>query len=392
VNTNVTAFITPQLVRWARERVGHSVDKVAEGIGTDPEQIARWEQGDAHPTFRDAQRLARALSIPFGYLYLSSPPKENILLPDFRTLPSASAAEPSAEFLDLLNDVLLKQQWYREYLQEEGGRALTFVGRFTTRDGIDQVANDIRMRLRIDEDLRRGCASRDEFMVEFVKRVEGSGILVMRSRTVGNSHRALSVSEFRGFAISDEIAPLVFINAQDAKAAQIFTLAHELVHIWIGKTGISNPSLQDPMSDTSQLERFCNQVSAEVLIPASDVNEQWTETRSTTDNIRALSNHYKVSTLVVLRRAYDQGKITSSEYNKLYRRENDRFIARNSEEQSGGDFHATLRARNSATLTAAIVTAALERRIPLLEAAKLLHVKVSTIQRIADRIAAEGNR
>ncbi len=157
----------------------------------------------------------------------------------------------------------------------------------------------------------------------------------------GNTHRPLSVSEFRGFAISDLFAPVVFINARDAQTAQIFTLLHELAHIWIGTSGISNESLrQSPTENLSNVERFCNAVAAETLVPASDFLTTWIKGRSTDENMRQSSRKYKVSTIVALRRALDLHKITWEQFLEHYKKEDQRFKAQKSKSKGGGDYFA----------------------------------------------------
>ena len=151
----------------------------------------------------------------------------------------------SADFFQLLNDVLVKQEWYRDRLKERGAEKLPFVGKFRVADGIERVSADLSNFLSVEES-RRVSYTWDDFLRHLSRTAETQGILVMRSGIVrGNTRRKLSVNEFRGFVISDELAPLVFVNGRDSKAAQIFTLVHELVHVWINKTGIVNPDQKD---------------------------------------------------------------------------------------------------------------------------------------------------
>jgi len=232
----------------------------------------------------------------------------------------SGAARPSAELIDLLNDIILKQQWYRDYLLEQGSPRLAFLGRFSTRDATDQVAENIREVLHIDAPLRESCHGPDEFLAALVRNAEASGVLVMRSGIVAsNTHRRLSVKEFRGFAISDPIAPLVFINASDSRTAQIFTVAHEIAHVWVGSSGISNENLRDlEIAGNNAIERFCNAVAAEVLTPGTEFSEAWDEHGAIEENVIFTARRFKVSRVVILRRAFDLGRISRKQYVQQY--------------------------------------------------------------------------
>ena len=236
----IEAAVTPHLLSWARRRRGMEASDIAVKMSVSPETVAAWESGDRRPTFRQARMFARCLHVPFGYLYLREPPIEKMPLADFRTS-GGGRPKPSPDLLDILNDVLGKQHWLREHKKSEGSSELSFVGRFGTTDSEAVVAENMRDTLGVD-DCRRRARSGDEFMRNLVRSAEASGIAVMRSGVVrGNNRRPLERGEFRGFSISDRVAPLVFINTCDVGGDQIFTLAHELAHIWAGKGGVSNP-------------------------------------------------------------------------------------------------------------------------------------------------------
>ena len=270
------ALITPKVLSWARQRRDVHVGDLAAKLNVRPEAVSAWEAGKRKPTFRQAKRLAQALYVPFGYLYLSEPPAEELPLPDFRTVPGQAPLRPSPDLLDLLGDVLGKQQWLREYRESQGAEELSFVGCYTARDSAEDVADDIREVIEVDS-ARRRAPNWEGFMRELTRSAELAGIMVMRSGVVGNNnHRPLDYQEFRGFSVSDRVAPLVFVNGQDFKAAQIFTLAHEMAHIWTGQGGISNPDyeLRSERQDGS-LEQFCNRVAAEALVPGEDFQSRW---------------------------------------------------------------------------------------------------------------------
>ncbi|HEV2352113.1 MAG TPA: ImmA/IrrE family metallo-endopeptidase [Terriglobia bacterium] len=383
------ALITPRLVRWARERVRASHQAIADRLKVEPQQVASWEQGDLYPTFRQAHELANFLSIPFGYLYLSSPPSERTPLPDLRTLAGRSPKKLSPEFRDTLNEAILKQHWYRDYLQEQGRSRLEFIGKCSMGDDVNQVADDIRQTIGIDDNLRNETSTWEEFLTALVRRCDAKGILVFRNGVVGsNVHRSLSVREFRGFAITDDLAPVIFINTQDSKTAQIFTLVHETVHLWVGKSGISNPDLRTKTSEASnRIERFCNRIAAEILIPERGFLENWSGTLSIEQNLSQLSRIYRVSTSVALRRAYELNVLEYSEFLRLLKREEARWKRISRRKQDGGNFYNMLISRNSSILTRALVEGASEGRVLSREAARLLGVKISVIGSIAEKFA-----
>jgi Zn-dependent peptidase ImmA (M78 family)/DNA-binding XRE family transcriptional regulator len=393
MSTLQEAFITAEMVRWARRRAGEALEGLAGRIHVSPDKIASWEVGEELPTFRQAQHLAHALNIPFGFLFLSTPPHIHIPIPDLRTVNGRFPEEVSVEFTDLVNSVLLKQQWYRDYLESEGREPLSFVGRFDLQSPISKVAEDIKHTIGIDEESRRESISWEDFLRKLIKKSEASGLLVLRSGVVeSNTKRKLSVDEFRGFAISDDLAPLVFINVRDAKTAQIFTLVHELAHIWIGQSGISNPNFRKRSSQQkNRVEQFCNKVAAEVLIPKDEFLKIWRNQASVEANLRQLSIRFRVSSVAVLRQAFELDKISETQYLRQYRLETQKWNERESEsaETNGGDFYATLRARNGSVLTEAIVEAALEGRILKRDAARLLNVKVPTLLKVSEKLFGE---
>ena len=387
------ANVSPRLVAWARRRSGLSAEALAGKLNVKPEAVHGWESGERRPTFRQAQRFARASRVPFGYLFLSAPPEQGLPIPDFRTVAGQPPTEPSTDFLDLLDDVLTKQQWFREHLEAQGAGPVPFIGRYGVDDDVDEIAADIGGALEVDDRLRDDSASSDDFLRELVLRTEALGIPVLRSGVVGNNNsRQLDVGEFRGFAIGDDLAPLIFINGRDHKPAQIFTLAHELTHLWLGETGVSNPDLRPATSVSGhRVEQVSNRVAAEVLVPSEDLVHRWRDGPASIDaNLRFLTSHYRVSAMAVLRHAHDLALVSSQDYWAHYDRLASRTTEANPSGDSGGNFHFTLLARNSSTLVRAVISSVAEGSLLFNEAARLLNVRVSTLPAISEHLF--GNR
>jgi Zn-dependent peptidase ImmA (M78 family) len=385
MSTSQQAFVTKDVLTWARKRLGDTIESASHKLKIEPDTLKSWEDGTTYPTMTQAKRIAKKLTIPFGYLFLSTPPEDlKVPLPDFRSVTVRETSEVSPEFSDLFNDVLVKQDWYKQHLIEKGKKPLKFVGSHSIASGIDQVAASIGDAIDIEAH-RTDAVSWADFLRRLITSAESIGVIVMKSGVVGaNNQRPLSVDEFRGFAIADSIAPLVFINGRDAVSAQIFTLIHELAHIWIASDGISRPDLSKKSSrQPNDVERFCDSVAVEVLVPHEAFLAAWDNDASIDSNIHELARRFHVSLVVVLRRAYDLDELTSDEFTFRLNRE---FRREARPKSDGGNFYATVRVRNSGTLTDALVESALTGRVLLLDAAKMLHVKIGTIEKMPEKM------
>lgn len=380
------ALIKPQMVRWARERASLSVERLSEKLKTTVERLLSWEQGDDAPTFKQAEKIAQYTHVPFGYLFLSDPPKEELPIPDLRIHGGGLPTEqPSAAFLDLIRNVRFQHDWYRDYLLEQGAERLPFVNKFRIGENIRKIAGDISDTLQM-ESLRASQSNWEGYLRFLCDRCEEVGIWIMRAGYVGsNTHRSLDLYEFRGFAISDPIVPLVFINGKDAKAAQIFTLAHELAHLWLGESGVSNIRLDEEAPGPQvRVERVCNAVAAEVLTPQTQFLDAWQAGVSLEENVRVLSKNFKVSGVVIARRARDLGKISTEEYLSFFQQEQKRWD-KQGDSQEGGNPYATYPIKNGRNFTQAVLYSAMSGKLLLRDAGGLLHISPSTVQKLFHR-------
>lgn len=215
------AMINGDLLRWARERADMPPEQLAKKIGQKLDRVVQWEAGEEQPTFKQALRLASVTHVPFGYLFLSTPPVDELPLPDLRTVGGEPARRFDHNTTDLIGDVLFKHAWFVEHLTQQGHERLPFVGRFTINDSHLRIAEDIRNTLGL-ADAATGAPNWESFVRLLIDKAEAAGIWVMRTGIVGNdTHRPLSVGQFRGFAISDPVAPLIFINGRDALVDRI---------------------------------------------------------------------------------------------------------------------------------------------------------------------------
>ena len=229
--------VSPELLRWARERSGLAQDDLT----TRFRKLAEWEDGETRPTLKQVEAFARAVHVPIGYLFFAEPPEESVPIPDFRTIADQLVTRPSPNLLDTIYICQERQSWYRDFARVAQQPELGYVGTATVDTPPESVAARIRETLGFDLAARRGCPTWTEALRLFIRQADDAGVLVMVSGVVmSNTHRRLDPAEFRGFALSDPLAPLVFVNGADTKAAQMFTLAHELAHLWLGDSALSN--------------------------------------------------------------------------------------------------------------------------------------------------------
>lgn len=371
------ALVNPDVLRWARQRAAIPVVVLAEKLKTDAARVVAWERGEERPSFAQAEKFAAQVHVPFGYLFLPEPPEEKLPIPDLRTQADAPRDRFSADFLDLLRDVMFQRDWFREYLIEQGAEPLPFVGRFSTDADPDAetVAADIRKVIGIG---REGAA---DDMAGLSERCEQVGIWVMKTGYIGNNtHRTLSIADFRGFAIADDIAPLVVVNNDDASAGQVFTLAHELAHIWLGESGISDPYLDRRTEDTSRTERLCNAIAAEVLVPRARFLALWNSQDSLADNAQILARHFGVSRVVIARRALELHKIGWETHHAFFELEKRGW--ENIKKPGAGNFFNNAPVKFGKRFTRAVLNSAMSGTLLLRDAGALLHMKPATVQKL----------
>ncbi len=363
---NTVAASIPVL-KWAAERARLSDAQLETRFGKWPQ----WLSGEVQPTLRQLENFARLTHTAFGYFFLPQPPDLNLPVPDFRTVRDTALAEPSPELLDIIYICQQRQDWYRDHARMQGLEVLPFVGSASLDVPPLEAAQRLRELLALSAETRRRLRTWTEALRQLITKAEDAGVMVMISSVVGsNSHRKLEVSEFRGFALADELAPVIFVNGADSKAAQMFTLAHELAHILVGATGVSNPSTGQISEQTT--ERWCNEVAAELLMPLENLQGAFDARAPIPEEIQRLARDFKVSTLVALRRLFDAGFIGQDALWHHYRNEQERLAELDARSGSGGDFYNSLNIRTSKRFARAIVSSTLEGFTSFPDAFRLL--------------------
>jgi Zn-dependent peptidase ImmA (M78 family) len=347
--------VKPELLSWAIKRSGLA-------IADYPESVEKWLSGEKKPTHTQLETFARRAMVPFGYLFLQSPPNETLPVPDYRTRADEGVREPSPNLKETIFEMQTRQDWMREYLVEEGHSELPFVGSAAIGKPIEPLAQRMRETLQLAENWAERQDSWDNALRYLRKQIEATGILIFMNGVVGNNtYRSLDPEEFQGFVLVDRIAPLIFVNSADFKVAQMFTVAHELAHVWVGQSALFDLVATSPAD--FEVEKYCNAVAAEFLVPREKFEQAWREAPAGDLAFTVLARRFKVSPIVVARRAKDRRMISSEEFFTFYNRYMEQERIKQQKEISGGDFWRNQQVRLGRRFGRAVIAAAQEGRL-----------------------------
>jgi Zn-dependent peptidase ImmA (M78 family) len=381
-----TVSIKPELIRWAVDRSRLPVDDLAQAFP----KLDEWQRGERLPTFRQLEQFANRTMPPLGYFFLDAPPDEELPIPDFRTRGDTPIERPSPNLLETIQAMQRRQGWMREYVIDDGQEALEFVGSAANAQNVVSLAARIRDALGLDADWAENQLTWEHALRTLRTSAERIGILVASSSVVGlNTHRPLHPEEFRGFVLPDEYAPLIFVNSADSKSAQMFTLGHELVHVWIGQGGLFN--LINTMPHRNPTEVFCNQTAAEFLVPQHKLSERWREAKKAAKPFSELARIFKVSPVAAARRALDLKLISRDEFFAFYDQDQAEWQRRKDQERAketrgGPNFYDVQDVRLGKRFAYAVVRAAREGRLLYREAYELTDLRGATFDRYASRL------
>ncbi len=375
--------VPPDMLLWACERAGYEVNDLARQIP----QLPAWIRRERQPTLKQLKKLAKRTHTPLGYLFLPEPPQERLPVPDYRTVKGVAEVRMSPDLLDTIHTMQLRQMWLRDILIENDAEPLTFVRSARLEDKPSAVGQEMRRALNLNDWWSVEVRTWEDAVGKLRRAIERTGVMAIINGVVGNNtHRRLKVQEFRGFALVDPYAPLIFVNGADAKSAQMFTLAHELAHIWLGTEGLSNFDTLLP-GDVA-VEKWCDQAAAEFLVPAQELGTCWFEVKSHTDRFEELARIFKVSPVVAARRVLDLNLIDRREFFDFYELYKSKEHNK-SKRLGGGDFYKSQDARVGKLFATQVLRAAMEGRIGFKEAYDLTGLNGGTFQKYARRLGVK---
>jgi len=376
--------VNAKILNWALARSGKSISD----LELKYKKIRQWISGEEQPSLRQLEELAKQTATPFGYFFLEQPPTEKLPIPYFRTLEKAAPQQASPELLDTIYEMQRRQAWMREYLVQIGQDALSFVESVEANEPPQSVAQRMREILDVDRDWASNLASWADALRFLRESMEKAGVIVVVNGVVGNNtHRPLKVAEFRGFVLVDKYAPLAFVNGADVKAAQMFTLAHELAHIFFGSSAAFD--LREIRVANDPVEKKCDQAAAEFLVPAELMLEHWQVAQERDRPFEYIARLFKVSEIVVARRALDLDLITKQKFLTFYEEYRTRAHSKVGK-STGGDFYATQHMRVGRTFATNVILAVRSDKLLYHEAYHLTGLYGKTFERYAESLGFVG--
>lgn len=315
--------VNPQVLTWARQTAGLQVEEAAHALGfadtrkrTAAERLLALESGVEEPTPSILQKMADKYRRTLLVFYLKEPPRTGDRGKDFRTVPGATPPLYNPLLDALIRDIRKRQDIVRAVREEVEAPPVDYVGSATLKDSVEGLAKRITERLQFSlDEFRRHPEPKDAFTY-LRRKIEASGAFVLLLGNLGNYHTNIPADVFRGFAVADPIAPFIVINDQDARAAWPFTALHEFAHLWLGATGVSGASVE------ARIERYCNDVAGEILLPAAEVTRLLAGLRrapfaEAVETITAFANERNISRAMVAYKLFRAEVISETAWRKL---------------------------------------------------------------------------
>ena len=370
-------LVKPALLSWAIARAGEAGEKyVSKHV-----VCQKWIDQEKTPTFKQLEDFAKGVYVPFGYLFLSEPPKEDLPITFFRS-EKKGGERMSLNVYDTILILQDRQTWLRSFFETNEYDKCDFVGKFNSRSKVNDIASFLRCFLNLDEEWAKRCISQANAVSKIVDLIEDKGVCVSLSSCVQNNiNRQIKVDECRGFALSDDYAPYIFVNANDSKTAQLFTLIHELVHILLNYTSGTCLDSIDTARLKDRDEVLCDKVAAEFLVPDDLFATLWGDLNK---DIRAIAKKFKVSEIVILRKAKDAGFISEEVFWKEYHQMPK--VRKIKHQSVGGDFYATAKRRISYAFLVHINAAVRSDQLLYTDAYSLTGLKGKTFDEMTNKL------
>lgn len=376
--------VNPEILIWAREAAGMSLDDAARAIGlsgADPSaRLAAMEMGEREPSRRQIAKMAEKYRRPLLTFYLPEPPTRAPRAYDFRTMRDR---EPLAEArVDaLVRDVRVRQALVQSALQDlEEDQPVSFVGSMRIGHRPREIAEAMRATLQFDLDAYRAARTTNEAFELLRDSVEQAGVYVLLIGNLGHHTSSIDPKVFRGFALAGPVAPFIVINENDSRAAWSFTLLHELAHVFLGQGGISGYDGDAP------IEQLCDEAAARFLLAPEELRE--IDVRDATverlvEAIGMFAGARKVSRKMVAYNLRKEGLITWETYRRVSERfDADRVDHLHAAPAGAVDYYVVRRHRIGRSLTRLVHRMVASGALTSTKAGRVLGVKPTAVGRL----------
>lgn len=375
-----TVNIAPEVLDWVIKSVAMTAENEKAY-----ESLKLWRTGNKAPTFNQLEEVSKALHIPFGYFFLCQPPQEDYSFLKYRTVYNEKFDNPSRELIDTVQHMVSIQDWMHEYVIRTNDQQISIVGSGKNDASVEALATRIRNDLELPTNWYEMTKDADDSFKILRERGEAAGIVIMMSGIVGNyTKRTLNIEEFRAFTLIDNYAPLIFINATDTMNGRLFSLAHEMAHVWVGQNSVFNGSVFQQNKNDNYIEVKCNAVAAEILIPRTAFKAMW-ENDKTLDYIKKIcqfARYFKCSTTAVARRAFDFNYIDKSIYNTVVNQAQTGCAIK--AKKTGGNYYSTMGTRIDMRLLFALASSISSGATLYTEAYKLTNTNRTTFSKLLE--------
>ena len=398
------ASLNPAILSWARKAAGLSLEDAAHAIGLNDargikgsERLAAMEQGQDEPSRPQLLKMAQAYHRSLLVFYLAEPPKTGDRGQDFRTVPGSQPPAYDPTLDALIRDIRSRHSIVKSLREEAEAAPLQFVGSASMETSAVRLVQRVVESIGFDLAEFRNQNSVEDAFSYLRSRIEASGIFVLLVGNLGSFHTNIPVTTFRGFAIADRVAPFVVVNDLDTHSAWAFTALHEVVHLWLGTTGVSGTS------NEAKIEQYCNDVAGEILVPATEMAIlaplRSASLNSAVEKISAFATHRKVSRAMISYKLFRKGIISERLWKSLrdyFREEWDKLKAKDAVKQrqteGGPSYYVVRRHRLGNALLGLVGNSLQDGSITYTKAGRVLGVKARNVDPLLRQVVLAGGR
>jgi Zn-dependent peptidase ImmA (M78 family) len=392
MSASIPALITPQLLKWAREEAGYTVELASEAIRIPVPKLQAWEDGKARPTLRQAEKLAKTYHRPFTVFLLPSPPQTTPLAAEYRRLPGIKPGKESPELRVAIRDMLNRRQAAIELLGDLGDTPPEFSLGVRLSDNIEDAAGRLRSALNLATATQLKWTDAYQAWRGWREAVENLGVLVFQFGKV-------DIEQVRGLTIPADQLPVIGVNTREIAPSRPFTLLHELVHLGLSNAAEEKPALDESRSDKdwAEVERFAERITSAILVPAEELIKQPLVQQHANhrdwevETLRTLANRFKVTPSAMATRLLNLGRFDPAAYN-LWRVAWDEYQKQRPQKNTGGFATPVDKAlgRNGRTFTALVLDALATERITPAIASRYLDLGYQHIEELRHKVVLGG--